>query len=91
MSLSRRSFVHTVGAGAAGLWITGRGREGSLFGGETLFAQGRTPSIIVSSNENPLGCHQDVLAAVKGCLTEAGRYAFAAADEVGAWSPGSTT
>ena len=30
MSLSRRSFVHTMGAGAAGLWIAGRGREGSL-------------------------------------------------------------
>ncbi len=82
MSLSRRSFVHTVGAGAAGLWIGGRGREGSLFGGETLFAQGTAPSIIVSSNENPLGCHQDVLSAVKACMTDAGRYAFAAADEV---------
>jgi len=82
MSLSRRSFVHTVGASAAGLWIGGRGREGSLFGGETLFAQGTAPSIIVSSNENPLGCHQDVLDAVKACMTDAGRYAFAAADEV---------
>ena len=27
MSLSRRRFVRTVGAGAAGLWIAGRGRE----------------------------------------------------------------
>jgi histidinol-phosphate aminotransferase len=74
MSLSRRSFVHTMGAGAAGLWIAGRGREGSLFGGESLFAQGPTPSVILSSNENPLGCHKDVLAAVKGAMTEAGRY-----------------
>jgi histidinol-phosphate aminotransferase len=82
MSLSRRSFVHTMGAGAAGLWIAGRGREGSLFGGETLFAQGPPPSVILSSNENPLGCHKDVLAAVKGAMTEAGRYPFATADEV---------
>ena len=30
--------------------------------------------MILSSNENPLGCHKDVLAAVKGAMTEAGRY-----------------
>jgi histidinol-phosphate aminotransferase len=82
MSLSRRSFVHTMGAGAAGLWVGARGREGSLFGGETLFAQGPAPSVILSSNENPLGCHRDVLAAVRGALGEAGRYPFATADEV---------
>ena len=82
MSLSRRSFVHTMGAGAAGLWIAGRGREGSLFGGERLLAQGPTPSVILSSNENPLGCHKDVLAAVKGAMAEAGRYPFATAEEV---------
>jgi histidinol-phosphate aminotransferase len=82
MSLSRRSFVHTVGAGATGLWIGSRGREGSLFGGERLFAQGPAPSVILSSNENPLGCHADVLGAVRGALGEAGRYPFATADEV---------
>lgn len=82
MSLSRRSFVHTVGAGAAGLWIGARGREGTLFGSEALLAQGRGAPIILSSNENPLGCHPDVLAAVRGSLGDAGRYAFAAADEV---------
>ncbi len=82
MSLSRRSFVHTVGAGAAGLWIAGRGREGSLFGGQTLSAQGMSPSIILSSNENPLGCHRDVLAGVSDSMSSAGRYAFSVADEV---------
>jgi histidinol-phosphate aminotransferase len=82
MSLSRRSFVHTLGAGAAGLWVGARGREGSLFGGESLLAQGQTPAVILSSNENPLGCHRDVLAAVRGALTEAGRYPFADAFEV---------
>ena len=76
MSLSRRSFVHTLGAGAAGLWVGARGREGSLFG-EALLAQGQTPSVILSSNENPLGCHRDVLSAVRGALTQAGRYPFA--------------
>ena len=82
MSLSRRSFVHTMGAGAAGLWIGSRGREASLFETEALLAQGATPSVILSSNENPLGCHPEVLSAVRGALSEAGRYAFATADEV---------
>lgn len=78
--VSRRSFVHTLGAGAAGLWVAGRGREGGLFG-DALRAQGSAP-LLLSSNENPLGCHPDVLAAVRGSFPEAGRYAFAAADEV---------
>ena len=81
MSLSRRSFVHTVGAGAAGIFIAGRGREGAFFGEDTLLAQGRR-AILISSNENPLGCHPDVLAAVTGSMGEAGRYAFATADQV---------
>ena len=61
MSLSRRSFVQTLGVGAAGAWIGSRGREGSLFGSD-LYAQGiqpvqgPAPSVILSSNENPLGC-----------------------------------
>jgi histidinol-phosphate aminotransferase len=74
MSPSRRSFVHAMGAGAVGLWVAGRGRESARFGLETLYAQGPAPSIIISSNENPLGCHPDVLAAVRGCLSDAGRY-----------------
>jgi histidinol-phosphate aminotransferase len=82
VSLSRRSFVHTVGAGAAGLWIGGRGAEGLRFGGTGAFAQGRQSPLLLSSNENPLGCHPDVLAAVSGSLSEAGRYAFATAFEV---------
>lgn len=81
MSFSRRSFVHTVSAGAAGLFVAGRGREGALFGQESLLAQGRR-TILISSNENPLGCHPDVLAAVTGSMGEAGRYAFATADQV---------
>jgi len=81
MSFSRRSFVHTVGAGAAGLFIAGRGREGARFGADVLLAQDRR-TILISSNENPLGCHPDVLAAVTGSMSEAGRYAFATADQV---------
>ena len=87
MSLSRRSFVQTLGVGAAGAWIGSRGREGSLFGSD-LYAQGiqpvqgPAPSVILSSNENPLGCHKDVLAGVRGSFTEAGRYPFATVEEV---------
>ena len=79
-SRSRRSFVQTMGAGAAGLWIAGRGREGALFGATAEAAEGAP--LLLSSNENPLGCHPAVLEAVRGSLAEAGRYAFAAADEV---------
>ena len=52
MSLSRRRFVQTVGAGAAGLWITGRGREAGLFdlGLEAqLNAQSGSPVILAST------------------------------------------
>jgi histidinol-phosphate aminotransferase len=83
MSLSRRSFVQTLGVGGAGLWITARGREGSLFAQGIQPVQGPAPSIILSSNENPLGCNKDVLAAIKGAaFPEAGRYPFATAEEV---------
>jgi histidinol-phosphate aminotransferase len=82
MSLSRRSFVQTLGAGAAGAWVASRGREASLFAQGIQPTQGPAPSIILSSNENPLGCHKDVLAAVRGAFGEAGRYPFATADEV---------
>lgn len=83
MSLSRRSFVQALGAGATGLWVTSRGREASLFAQGIQPVQGPAPSIILSSNENPLGCHADVLAAIRGqAFPEAGRYPFATADEV---------
>ncbi|MCC7034294.1 MAG: aminotransferase class I/II-fold pyridoxal phosphate-dependent enzyme [Acidobacteria bacterium] len=83
MSLSRRSFVQTLGVGGAGLWITARGREASLFAQGIQPLAGPPPSVILSSNENPLGCHKDVLAAIKGAaFPEAGRYPFATAAEV---------
>ena len=82
MSLSRRSFVQTVGAGAAGWWISSRGQEGLAFAQGIQPLAGPPPSVILSSNENPLGCHPDVLAAVKGSFAEAGRYPFATLEEV---------
>ena len=84
MSLSRRRFVQTVGAGAAGMWVAGRGREAGLFdlGFEArLSAQGTTP-MILASNENPLGAGRAVLDAVRANFGELGRYQFATTAEV---------
>ncbi len=83
MSLSRRRFVQTVGTGAAGMWVAGRGREAGLFdlGFETLRAQTRAP-MILASNENPLGPGRAVLDAVRAGFGEIGRYQFAASAEV---------
>jgi histidinol-phosphate aminotransferase len=64
--------------------ITSRGREASLFAQGLQPPPGPPPSVILSSNENPLGCHKDVLAGVQASFGEAGRYAFATADDVAA-------
>ena len=81
MSLSRRSFVQTMGVGAAGTWIGSRGREASLFGLEPAYAAEASP-IILSSNENPAGPGQAVLDAVRGAFGDTGRYPSATVDEV---------
>jgi histidinol-phosphate aminotransferase len=83
MSLSRRRFVQTVGAGAAGFWVAGRGREAGLFdlGFDALHAQTSSP-IILASNENPLGPGRAVLDSVRAGFGELGRYQFATAAEV---------
>jgi histidinol-phosphate aminotransferase len=81
MSLSRRRFVQTVGVGAAGMWIAGRGREAGLFDfAATAHAQG--PQILLASNENPLGTPKPVLEAVRAGFGEVGRYQFATTAEV---------
>jgi histidinol-phosphate aminotransferase len=81
MSLSRRRFVQTVGAGAAGVWIAGRGREAGLFDlAEPAYAAD-TP-IILASNENPMGTPKAVLDAVRAGFGEIGRYQFATTAEV---------
>jgi histidinol-phosphate aminotransferase len=72
-----------VGAGAAGFWVAGRGREAGLFdlGFDALHAQTSSP-IILASNENPLGPGRAVLDAVRAGFGELGRYQFATAAEV---------
>lgn len=80
MSLSRRSFVRTVGIGAAGAWIAARGRENSLWDVFEAPLSGQGNPIIISSNENPLGPSEAVLNAVRNALGQtgaaAGRYPF---------------
>jgi histidinol-phosphate aminotransferase len=74
--LTRRNFVQTVGLGAAGAWIGSRGREGGLF--TTLEAQvnqlpsAPTGTIVLSSNENPMGPGKAVLDAVKASFGPTG-------------------
>lgn len=85
MSLSRRSFVQTLGAGAAGAWVGGRGREAGQFGLEALDAAEQNaagPRIILSSNENPNGPGKAVLDAVRGVFTTTGRYPNDRVDEI---------
>jgi histidinol-phosphate aminotransferase len=77
MSLSRRSFVRTLGAGAAGAWVGGRGREAGRFSLDALDAAEQNaagPRLILSSNENPNGPGQAVLDAVRGVFANTGRY-----------------
>jgi histidinol-phosphate aminotransferase len=81
MSLSRRRFVQTVGAGAAGLYVAGRGREAGLFDlAERAYAA--DAPIILASNENPLGTPKPVLDAVRAGFSEIGRYQGASCDEI---------
>ena len=85
MSLSRRSFVQTLGAGAAGAWIGGRGREAAPFNLEALAAAEQNaagPQLILSSNENPNGPGKAVLDAIRGVFTSAGRYPNDRVDEL---------
>jgi histidinol-phosphate aminotransferase len=92
MALSRRSFVRTVGIGAAGAFtssIMARGRENAIWSAfePTLDAQSAN-SIIISSNENPMGPGDKVLSAIKTAFgpsgSRPGRYSGSARDLIDA-------
>jgi len=78
MALTRRGFVQRVGIGAAGAltssWIGARGRENALWSAvePTLLAVERG-TIVLASNENPVGPGTKVLDAVKAAFGEGGR------------------
>jgi histidinol-phosphate aminotransferase len=74
MALSRRGFVHTVGVGAAAAWIGARGRENGIWSAiETPLGAVEPGTIVLSSNENPLGPGKTVMKAVRAAFGEGGR------------------
>jgi histidinol-phosphate aminotransferase len=74
--LTRRRFVQSVGAGAAGIaagsWVGARGRENSLWDLEAGLQAVEPGMICLSSNENPVGPGQKVLDAVRTAFGPAG-------------------
>jgi histidinol-phosphate aminotransferase len=70
--LTRRTFVQTVGTGAAA-FIGSRGRENSLWAAFEPALEAVAPGMIcLSSNENPLGPGTTVLNAIKAAFGPAG-------------------
>ena len=66
--LTRRSFVHTLGLGAAA-YIGARGRENAIWSAIEQPLEAVEKGIIcLSSNENPLGPGQAVLDAIKAAF-----------------------
>ncbi len=74
MSLSRRSFVRSVGLGAGALvtsrFVSARGLEGFRWEGEE--ADFDSSEILLSSNENPMGPGDSVMRAIKDGLESGG-------------------
>jgi histidinol-phosphate aminotransferase len=74
MALSRRGFVQTVGVGAAAAWVGARGREHSIWSAFEPTLQAVEPgTIVLASNENPLGPGKTVMKAVRAAFGEGGR------------------
>jgi histidinol-phosphate aminotransferase len=71
--VSRRTFVQTIGTGAAAAWIGGRGREHSVWAAFEPALEAVAPNMIcLSSNENPLGPGPTVLDGIKAAFGPAG-------------------
>ncbi len=73
MSLSRRSFVRTVGVGSAGMlssaFIIGRGSEARAFETELVQQAGEADVIKISSNENARGPGAKTMEALRRAVT----------------------
>jgi histidinol-phosphate aminotransferase len=91
MPLTRRAFVQTVGIGAAGAltgaYIGARGRENGLWSAlEPSLHAAEPGTIVLASNENPLGPGKTVLDAVRAAFgptgAQPGRYSFNGADDL---------
>lgn len=83
MALTRRSFVRTVGIGAAGAlttsFIGARGRENAIWSAIDPSLHAVEPGmIVISSNENPMGPGKKVVDAIQAAFgaggTRPGRY-----------------
>ncbi len=93
MALTRRNFVRTVGIGAAGAlttsFIGARGRENAVWSAfETPLHAVEPGSIVISSNENPMGPGTTVLDAIRAAFgadgSRPGRYSGSARDLIDA-------
>jgi histidinol-phosphate aminotransferase len=78
MALTRRGFVQSLGAGAAGAltsaWVGARGRENAIWAAfEPTLEAGAPALIVLASNENPVGPGERVLSAVRSAFGEGGR------------------
>lgn len=78
MRVSRRSFIHTVGAGGAGLlaanFVTARGREAWAADPNEPLGSEAAAIIRLSSNENPNGPAAPALDAMRDAFTGTSRY-----------------
>jgi histidinol-phosphate aminotransferase len=86
--LTRRSFVHTLGLGAAA-YIGARGRENAIWSAVEQPLEAVEKGVIcLSSNENPLGPGQAVLDAIKAAFgpngAMPGRYSGSSGDLIDA-------
>ena len=78
MSLTRRTFVQSVGVGAAGAlagsYIGARGRENAIWSAFEPTLEAIKPGVIcLASNENPVGPGKTVLDAVRAAFGAEGR------------------
>jgi histidinol-phosphate aminotransferase len=89
MALTRRRFVQTVGIGAAASYIGARGREASVWSTfePSIFAA-EPGTIVLSSNENPMGPGKTVVDAVRAAFgptgATPGRYSGSSGDLIDA-------
>jgi histidinol-phosphate aminotransferase len=85
VSLTRRRFMHSLGAGAAGSLfapaLAGRGLEALAAGDRRTLA---ASAIRLNSNENPDGPGQAALDGIAHQLSEASRYPFGIVDSLNA-------
>jgi len=77
MPVSRRSFLGAISPGTAALspaFVAARGREAAIAGSAAAPGPRAAASILLDSNENPLGPGPATMEALRGAFVDAGRY-----------------